>query len=120
MLHERIDPTVDLLRKNQPRLKRKRVETDKDGTASVPPISAPSWCLNEEALKKFNRSTDHIPIYDYDTETHNDDSENETSSDDEIREIRKRKTNDNESRENQRRKRKKSSKSKKSKKSKNK
>jgi hypothetical protein len=71
------------LRKKPPNLRRKRVQIDKN-TANVPPIGAPSWCLNEEALRKFNRPTDDIPTYDGDTE---DDSENDTSSEDENREI---------------------------------
>lgn len=101
------------MRKKQPNLKQKRVQTDKNN--SVPPIGAPSWCLNEEALKKFNRPTNNIQIYDYDTEEHNNsnnDSEDDITDDDESREKR-RKTNDNESR-----KRKKSSKQKRRKKSK--
>ncbi|PKY56567.1 hypothetical protein RhiirA4_476958 [Rhizophagus irregularis] len=123
LLHKRIDPTVNFLRKKQPNLKRKSVQVDKN-PASVPPIGAPSWCLNEDALKKFNRRTDNIPIYDYDTEDHDNDSENNTTGDDESRESRenrKRKTNDNEDRDNRKRKRssrKKSSKQKRRKKSK--
>jgi hypothetical protein len=34
----------------------------------VPPAGAPSWCLNREALEKFNRLTKNIPVYDYDTD----------------------------------------------------
>jgi hypothetical protein len=33
----------------------------------VPPIGAPSWCLNENALERFNRSSADIP-YDHDTD----------------------------------------------------
>lgn len=66
MLHDRIDPTVEQLRKKQSTLKQKRIQRDK--TTSVPPIGAPSWCLNREALRKFNRSVENIPIYDYDTD----------------------------------------------------
>ncbi|GET54386.1 hypothetical protein GLOIN_2v1847224 [Rhizophagus irregularis DAOM 181602=DAOM 197198] len=50
LLHDRIDPTT------------------KTETASVPPAGAPSWCLNREALEKFNRLTKNIPVYDYDTD----------------------------------------------------
>ncbi|PKC57568.1 hypothetical protein RhiirA1_472293 [Rhizophagus irregularis] len=109
-----------------PNLKRKSIQVDKN-PASVPPIGTPSWCLNEDALKKFNCQTDNIPIYDYDTEDHDNssnDSENNTTGDDESRESRenrKRKTNDNEDRDNRKRKRssrKKSSKQKRRKKSK--
>ncbi|PKC57220.1 hypothetical protein RhiirA1_472832 [Rhizophagus irregularis] len=67
LLHDRIDPTVELLRKKPPNLKCKRV-LDKTETASVPPAGAPSWCLNREALEKFNRLTKNIPVYDYDTD----------------------------------------------------
>jgi hypothetical protein len=67
LLHDRIDPTVELLRKKQNLKKCKRVEVDK--AASMPPAGAPSWCLNREALEKFNRSTENIPLYDYDTDT---------------------------------------------------
>ncbi|GET62637.1 hypothetical protein GLOIN_2v1847224 [Rhizophagus irregularis DAOM 181602=DAOM 197198] len=41
---------------------------DKTETVSVPPAGAPSWCLNREALEKFNRLTKNIPVYDYDTD----------------------------------------------------
>ena len=57
-----MDPTVELLRKKEPILKRKR--TNKDKTTSVPPIGAPSWCLNEEALRRLGRSADNIQNYD--------------------------------------------------------
>ena len=116
MLHKRIDPTVKFMRKKQPTIKQKSVQVDK--STSVPPIGAPSWCLNEEALNKFNRPTNNIPIYDYDTEDHgnnNNDSENDITNDNESREKR-RKSNNNEGRENK--KRKKSSKQKRRKNSK--
>ena len=29
---------------------------------------APNWCLTDEALKRFNRSTNEIPTYDYNTD----------------------------------------------------
>jgi hypothetical protein len=67
LLHERIDPAVELLRKKQRTLKIKRVEKYKT-TTNKPPTGAPSWCLNKEALKRFNRLTNNIPVYDYDTE----------------------------------------------------
>ncbi|GET65391.1 hypothetical protein GLOIN_2v1847224 [Rhizophagus irregularis DAOM 181602=DAOM 197198] len=67
LLHNRIDLTVELLRKKPPNLKCKRV-LDKTETVSVPPAGAPSWCLNREALEKFNRLTKNIPVYDYDTD----------------------------------------------------
>ena len=45
---------------------------------STPPAGAPNWCLNTEALRKFNRLTNNIPLYDYDTEEddHSNNSEN--------------------------------------------
>ncbi|GET67284.1 hypothetical protein GLOIN_2v1488788 [Rhizophagus irregularis DAOM 181602=DAOM 197198] len=55
------------LKKKPPNLKCKRV-LDKTETVSVPPAGAPSWCLNREALEKFNRLTKNIPVYDYDTD----------------------------------------------------
>src|SRR6266496_1462941 len=64
------------LKKNQPTLKCKRVQA-RDETSS-PPIGAPSWCLNEEALNRFNRSDDNIPRYDYDTEDYDDSNNNDT------------------------------------------
>ena len=66
MLHEQIDPTVEQLRKKQLTLKQKQIHSDK--TTSVPLIGALSWCLNWEALRKFNRSIKNILIYDYDTD----------------------------------------------------
>jgi hypothetical protein len=62
LLHNRVDPTVELLRKKEPILKRKR--TNKDKTTSIPPTGTPSWCLNEDALRKLGRSEDNIPNYD--------------------------------------------------------
>lgn len=77
-MHDRIDPTVNLLRKNQSTLKYKRVQPREE--SSAPPIGAPSWCLNEEALERFNRSKDNIPKYDYDTDTSDiDDNDNENA-----------------------------------------
>lgn len=83
LLHDRIDPTVELLRKTPRTLKIKRVQRYKT-TTSVPPKGTPSWCLNREALERFNRPTNNIPVYDYDTEdiqydddsSHNTDNEN--------------------------------------------
>jgi hypothetical protein len=64
---------------------RRRVQTDK--SAIAPPIGVPSWCLNESALKKLNRSNRDVRIYDYDTDDRNNDSddENEDISGDERR-----------------------------------
>ena len=90
MLHDRIDLTVEMLRKKPLTLKRKRVQGDK--TTSVPPIGAPSWCLNREALEKFNRITEDIPLYDYDTdEDNNNNSEEDTNKNKENPSKRKRK-----------------------------
>jgi hypothetical protein len=87
LLHNRIDPTVELLRKKPQTLKIKRVERYKT-TTNEPPIGAPSWCLNQEALEKFNRPTNNIPSYDYDTEEsqeHNSSNHNDTEDDNEKR-----------------------------------
>ena len=74
LLHDRIDPTVELLKKKPQTLKRK--EADNTSTSSVPPTGAPSWCLNHEALKQFNRSSDNVPVFDYDTDENNTDNNN--------------------------------------------
>lgn len=63
LLHQRIDPTVEILRKKPLTLKRKRVNEDREDE-SIPPIGAPNWCLNIDALKKYGRSTGNIPNYD--------------------------------------------------------
>ena len=63
LLHNRIDPTVKLMRTKLLQFKYKRVQRDKT-ISNIPPIGAPNWCLNEEALEKFNRATDNIPVYD--------------------------------------------------------
>lgn len=81
LLHDRIDPTVKILKKNPSTLKRKRVYSDKT-PASVPPIGAQSWCLNEEALKRFNRSDANIPVYDYDTDDIQNNSNNDAEDED--------------------------------------
>ncbi|GBC36290.2 hypothetical protein GLOIN_2v1485488 [Rhizophagus irregularis DAOM 181602=DAOM 197198] len=82
LLHDRIDPTVEKLRKKPQILKIKRVQRCKT-TTSMPPVDTPNWCLTDEALKRFNRSTNEIPTYDYNTdqdeesdEYHNDEYEN--------------------------------------------
>src|SRR5436190_23785027 len=64
LLHNRIDPTVNLMRTKPLQFKYKRVQRDKT-TSNIPPIGAPNWCLNEEALEKFNRATDNIQVYDH-------------------------------------------------------
>ena len=66
LLHNRIDPTVKELRKKPLIKKFKRVQRYKS-TTSVPPVGTPNWCLNEQALKKFNHSTNETPIYDHNT-----------------------------------------------------
>ncbi|CAB5371872.1 unnamed protein product [Rhizophagus irregularis] len=47
-------------------------------TSSIPPIGAPSWCLNQEALNQFNRSSINILVYDYDTDDIQNNSDNDT------------------------------------------
>ena len=53
LLHDRIDPTVEKLRKKPRILKIKRVQRCKT-TTSMPPVDTPNWCLTDEALKRFN------------------------------------------------------------------
>ncbi|GBC49152.1 hypothetical protein GLOIN_2v1792247 [Rhizophagus irregularis DAOM 181602=DAOM 197198] len=77
LLHDRIDPTIKLLKKKSPTLKRKRAQL-RYNTSSIPPIGAPSWCLNQEALKQFNRSSINIPVYDYDIDDIQNNSDNDT------------------------------------------
>lgn len=55
------------MRKKPATIKIKRVGKYKTNT-SLPPKGAPSWCLNQEALIKLNRSTRNIPVYDYNTD----------------------------------------------------
>lgn len=81
MLHKRIDPAVELLRQKPQNLKTKRIEKYKS-TNDQPPIGAPSWCLNEEALKRFNRPTNNIPVYDYDTAEESDNNNHNDIEDD--------------------------------------
>ena len=85
---------VESLRKKQPDLKRRRIQRDKN-PASVPPSGAPSWCLTREALEKYNRSTENIPTYDYDTDDTNHDisSQDDTENEESRKTIRKRKKN---------------------------
>jgi hypothetical protein len=71
LLHDRIDPTVELLRKQPPNLKRKRtVQNNKND--ELPPIGTPDWCLNIEALEKLGRSDRNIPNYDPDDDNPDD------------------------------------------------
>lgn len=74
LLHDRIDLTVEELRKKPLNKKLKRVEICKT-TTSVPPVGTPNWCLNEEALRKFNRSSNETPTYDCDTDQDNENDE---------------------------------------------
>ncbi|CAB4429269.1 unnamed protein product [Rhizophagus irregularis] len=67
LLHKRTDPTVNLLKTKQATLKYKRIDGYVHETG-MPPIGAPSWCLNKVALERLNRSTEEIPIYDWDSE----------------------------------------------------
>ncbi|EXX50762.1 hypothetical protein RirG_267750 [Rhizophagus irregularis DAOM 197198w] len=67
LLHDRIDLTVEKLRKKPRILKIKRVQRCKT-TTSMPPMDTPNWCLTDKALKRFNRSTNEIPTYDYNTD----------------------------------------------------
>ncbi|RIA85089.1 hypothetical protein C1645_831293 [Glomus cerebriforme] len=101
-------------KKNLPTLKQKRVHLDKT-PASVPSIGVQSWCLNEEALKRFNRSSANIPVYDYDTDDVQDNSNNNTEDKDNNREENSNRTNSR-----KKRKTKKKSKQKKNKKHKSK
>ena len=82
MLHKRIDPTVDALRKKQPEQKPKRI-LKKDRSTSAPPIGTPGWCLNREALEKFDRLDEEIPVYDdEDIQGEDDDNSNIDAEDD--------------------------------------
>jgi len=55
-------------------------ERRKVDTTSAPPIGAPSWCLKKEALERYNRSNDNIPIYDQtDDESGHESNENGTN-----------------------------------------
>ncbi len=102
MLHKRIDPTVEILRKKEPNLKRKRVQRDK--TNSAPPIGVPSWCLNKEALEKLNRAADDIiPVYTDEEDIEDDENDNDNANDNDA--------NDNDLNNENRGKRKKSKKS---------
>ncbi|GET62959.1 hypothetical protein GLOIN_2v1485488 [Rhizophagus irregularis DAOM 181602=DAOM 197198] len=67
LLHDQIDPTVKKLRKKPRILKIKRVQRCKTITSMLP-VDTPNWCLTDEALKRFNHSTNEIPIYDYNTD----------------------------------------------------
>lgn len=83
---------VDSMRK-KPQIQRiKRVNRYKT-TTDEPPIGAPSWCLNQEALERFNRPTNNIPVYDYDTEEsqEHDNSDHNDIEDDNEANKRKRK-----------------------------
>ncbi|CAB5354197.1 unnamed protein product [Rhizophagus irregularis] len=82
LLHDRIDLTIEKLMKKPRILKIKRVQRCKTIT-SMPPVDTPNWCLTDEALKRFNHSTNEIPTYDYNTnqdeesdEYHNNEYEN--------------------------------------------
>ncbi|GBC17832.2 hypothetical protein GLOIN_2v1884425 [Rhizophagus irregularis DAOM 181602=DAOM 197198] len=82
LLYDQIDLTVEKLMKKPRILKIKRVQKCKT-TTSMPPVDIQNWCLTDETLKRFNRSTNEIPTYNYNTdqdeendEYHNDEYEN--------------------------------------------
>ena len=81
LLHKRIDPAVKILRKKPQIVKTKRAENFKTTTDELP-VGAPNWCLNQEALKRFNRSTNNIPVYDYDTGQEDDNGNHSDTEDD--------------------------------------
>ncbi|GES92392.1 hypothetical protein GLOIN_2v1868150 [Rhizophagus clarus] len=93
LLHDQIDPTVELLRKKPPTLNPKKA--DNISASSVPPINAPNWCLNQESLKQFNRSSVDIPIYDYDTDDNHDKDKEEIPNRTNSNSRKKRKTKKN-------------------------
>jgi hypothetical protein len=89
LLHDRIDPTVKLLKKKPLTLKRKRAQSSQSryNTSNVPPIGVPSWCLNQNALEQFNYSNVNIPVYDYNTDDQDNsdnDIEDENNNEEEI------------------------------------
>ena len=91
LLHDRIDLTVESLRKNPPILKPKKA--DNISTSSVPPpMGVPNWCLNQEALKQFNRSSVDIPVYD---DNHDDNTDDNTDNNIEDEEEIPNRTNSN-------------------------
>ncbi|GBB94245.1 hypothetical protein RclHR1_23190006 [Rhizophagus clarus] len=93
LLHDRIDLTVELLRKKPPTLNPKKA--DNISASSVPPMGAPNWCLNQESLKQFNRSSVDIPIYDYDTDDNHDKDKEEIPNRTNSNSRKKRKTKKN-------------------------
>ena len=114
LLHDRIDPTVELLRKKPTTLKLKKANNT--STSSIPPINAPDWCLNREALKRFNCSSVNILVYDYNTDDTQDNTDNDIRDEEEI----PNKTNSIEKNRRKKRKTKKKSKQKRDKKHKSK
>ncbi|GES92398.1 hypothetical protein GLOIN_2v1485488 [Rhizophagus clarus] len=93
LLHDQIDPMVELLRKKPPTLNPKKA--DNISASSVPPMGAPNWCLNQESLKQFNRSSVDIPIYDYNTDDNHDKDKEEIPNRTNSNSRKKRKTKKN-------------------------
>ena len=50
-------------------------------------IGVPSCCLSQEALKRFNCSSVNIPVYDYNTDEVQDNSDNNTKDENNNEEI---------------------------------
>lgn len=65
-LLQRIDP-----------LQTKPESRRKIDTIGTPPIGVPSWCLNQDALERFNHSNVNVPVYDQDTDSVQDESDND-------------------------------------------
>ncbi|GBB88663.1 hypothetical protein RclHR1_15220004 [Rhizophagus clarus] len=46
------------------------------------PVGVLNWCLNQKTLKRFNRPTNNIPVYDYDTGQEDDNGNHSDTEDD--------------------------------------
>jgi hypothetical protein len=83
LLHNRIDPTVNSLRKKISEDRKKKQNNQRSNqNQSSPPIDAPNWCLSIEALEELGLLTDNIPNYDPESDNNIEEYNDDEKSDD--------------------------------------
>ena len=77
MLHFRIDPTVEMLRRKPKKSTKEKIRSPRymlNNEKSQIPADAPIWTLNRAALRHLNWEDKEIPIYDPESDDGDDDN----------------------------------------------
>ncbi len=85
LLHVRIDPIVEKLRRRQNKNKKNKIRSPKYtlGYEKIQiPVDAPIWTINQAALKYLNMDNKVVPTYDPESEDDNDDDNGDDDDDD--------------------------------------